>query len=228
MIPRFPALAAALTSVVALTACGSGDAPAPAPVAAATDGPTGLPPGVIDIEDSERAPGFVPAPEIVTAPPPRADDAPASDPEEDARNGYEVSPQGVPAVFDASDLSKQPIPTGLGDDVPRPKRVIVQDLVPGTGEAVAVNDTAEVKYVGARYRDGKIFDSSWGGGGSGAVPLPLRGMIPGFREGMAGMKVGGRRLLVIPAAGGFGPAGAVDVPPDTDLVYVVDLVKVSA
>lgn len=220
--------AAAAVAVVMLAGCGGAetteavDAQQAAPPVTST--PSSTPVFVapeLNLDEIPSAPAYVPAPDIVTAAPPGTVD----DGREGAGSDGLVAPDGVPAVFDASDLTTKPVPAGLGDDVPRPKKLIVQDLVSGTGEAIAVNDTAEVRYVGARYRDGVVFDSSWEA--DGPVPLPLRGMIPGFREGLVGMREGGRRLLVIPASGGFGAAGAADVPPDTDLVYVVDLVQVS-
>ncbi|HUO47363.1 MAG TPA: FKBP-type peptidyl-prolyl cis-trans isomerase, partial [Acidimicrobiales bacterium] len=80
-------------------------------------------------------------------------------------------------------------------------------------------------YVGANYADGKVFDSSWSRGQ--AATFPLNGVIPGFAQGIVGMKVGGRRVIVIPSSLGYGAAGSPPaVAPNENLVFVVDLTAV--
>jgi peptidylprolyl isomerase len=108
----------------------------------------------------------------------------------------------------------------------------VKDLVTGDGAVANPTATVTVQYVGVRYQDGKQFDASWDHGG--ATSFSLTGVVPGFTQGIGGngqvapMKVGGRRIMILPAALGYGKKGTPDgsIPPDTPLVFVVDLVGV--
>lgn len=96
------------------------------------------------------------------------------------------------------------------------------DLVVGDGDEVLnVTDTVEVQYVGVSQSDGEEFDSSWDRGQT--ATFPLQGVIDGWTEGIPGMKVGGRRLLVIPADLAYGDEG----DPSGTLVFVVDLLAVN-
>lgn len=105
---------------------------------------------------------------------------------------------------------------------PLPTVLQTKDLVVGTGATATSSNTVVVQYVGANYTDGKVFDSSWQRGQ--AATFPLNGVIPGFAQGIEGMKVGGRREIVIPPALGYGSAGSPPaVGADETLVFVVDL-----
>ncbi len=108
----------------------------------------------------------------------------------------------------------------------------VKDLVVGKGAAANPTSTVTVQYVGVRYADGKQFDSSWDRGG--ATSLSLRKVVKGFTEGIGGnddgvapMKVGGRRIMIVPSEMGYGD-GTSDgvIPPNATLVFVVDLIAV--
>ena len=102
-----------------------------------------------------------------------------------------------------------------------------QDLVAGSGRIAEYQNTVLVQYVGVLGRNGDEFDSSWGRGGQ-PVSFPLNGVIPGFRNGIAGMQEGGRRIISMPPADGYGANGAPPViGPDESLVFVVDLLQVS-
>ncbi len=132
----------------------------------------------------------------------------------------------VPAVTGASDLSTKPtIAAGTGTP---PATLVTRDLVVGTGAAAARTSTVLVQYVGALWAGGKEFDSSWQSGQP--VPFPLDQVIPGFQQGIAGMKVGGRREIVIPPDLGYGPQGGQPpvIAADDTLVFVVDLLGVQA
>src|ERR1700709_654853 len=85
-----------------------------------------------------------------------------------------------------------------------------QDLVVGAGRVAEYQHTVLVQYVGVLGRDGAEFDSSWGRGGQ-PVSFPLNGVIPGFRNGIAGMQEGGRRIISMPPADGYGANGAPPV-----------------
>lgn len=102
------------------------------------------------------------------------------------------------------------------------------DLVVGTGEAVAAGATVSVHYTGAIAATGVIFQSSKDFGDE-PITFPLSGVISGWTEGIPGMKIGGTRRLVIPAAKAYGaypPAGS-GIPANADLVFDVELVAIN-
>lgn len=101
------------------------------------------------------------------------------------------------------------------------------DLDPGSGPEATAGATLTVDYCGVGLTSGAIFDSSWARGEP--ATFPLDGLIPGWQEGLPGMKEGGRRLLLIPGALAYGanpPAGS-GIQPDETLAFVIDLKKVS-
>jgi peptidylprolyl isomerase len=111
------------------------------------------------------------------------------------------------------------VPTG-----PPPKQVVVKDLIKGTGPVAKTGSTVTVQYVGVLYKGGKQFDASWNDGSGQPVALPLTGVIKGWQQGIPGMRVGGRRLLIIPASLGYGAAGSPPtIPANAALVFVIDL-----
>jgi len=129
----------------------------------------------------------------------------------------------IPAVANATNLKTAPVVSA--GTPPPPTSLLTKDLVVGTGTEASASSTVVVQYVGANYADGKVFDSSWQRGA--AATFPLSGVIPGFAQGIVGMKVGGRRVIVIPAALGYGAAGSPPaVAGNETLVFVVDLVSV--
>ena len=102
-----------------------------------------------------------------------------------------------------------------------------QDLKAGTGTEAKKGDTVEVHYTGWLAKDNKKFDSSLDRREPFEFKLGAGKVIKGWDEGVAGMKVGGKRKLMIPAKLGYGSRGAGDViPPDADLVFEVELLKV--
>ncbi len=97
------------------------------------------------------------------------------------------------------------------------------DLVPGTGPVVPPGATVEGQFTGSLV-DGTKFEDSRSG--SAAMKMPLSGLIPGLREGIAGMKVGGRRKLIIPPELGFGAKGRPGkIPPGAILVFDIEVTK---
>jgi len=127
------------------------------------------------------------------------------------------------SVANAEDLGAAPQVSVTPDTAPA--SLEVQDLVVGTGTEATTTDTVSVQYHGVHIHDGSVFDSSWRGGSP--VSFPLGQVIPGFRDGIAGMREGGRRILVVPPEMGYGSRGAPPaIGPDEPLVFVVDLVKV--
>jgi FKBP-type peptidyl-prolyl cis-trans isomerase len=103
----------------------------------------------------------------------------------------------------------------------------ILDLKEGTGEPVLEGDRVEVIYTGWLRESQKKFDSNEGSGRMLPVELGKGEVIPGFEQGLEGMKAGGKRRIFIPAQLGYGSRGAGrDIPPDADLVFQVELVKV--
>ncbi len=110
-----------------------------------------------------------------------------------------------------------------------PKVLIVQDLIVGTGTEAKSGDSVTVQYVGVLFANGKEFDSSWKAGKPFTFDLGSGGVIAGWDQGVEGMKVGGRRRLIIPAELGYGAAGSPPtIPANAALVFDVDLVSVKA
>ena len=109
-----------------------------------------------------------------------------------------------------------------------PTELVAEDLEVGEGPEAATGTTVEVHYVGVSWRTRQQFDASWDRGDSFSFTLGGGQVIAGWDEGVAGMKVGGRRRLVIPPAKAYGRRGAGGViGPDETLVFVVDLLGVS-
>jgi peptidylprolyl isomerase len=136
----------------------------------------------------------------------------------------------VPAPEGATaDLATKPVVApGTG---PAPTELQYADIVEGDGEEAQTGDQVTVKYVGAIYETGTEFDSSWSRGPEETFPFGIcrEGVVPGFAVGPTGMKVGGRRQIVIPAYLGYGEQGSPPaIPPNATLVFVVDLVEVDA
>jgi peptidylprolyl isomerase len=117
-------------------------------------------------------------------------------------------------------LSKEPhVTPPLG---PAPSSLVIKDLIPGTGAAAKPGGSVTVNYVGVLYKGGKEFDASWKRGEP--ATFSLGGVIPGWTQGIPGMKVGGRRELIIPAALAYGPKGSPPkIPPNAPLIFVIDL-----
>jgi peptidylprolyl isomerase len=132
----------------------------------------------------------------------------------------------VPSEDGTKDLTKKPVVTV--PTTPAPTTTTLVDIVCGTGAEAKERDTVFVKYVGLLYADGKEFDSSWSRGASNTFDFDIgSGVIPGFSKGATGMKVGGRRMVIIPPQDGYGAGGSPPViPPNATLIFVLDLVKV--
>jgi len=109
-----------------------------------------------------------------------------------------------------------------------PTELVANDLEEGSGPAAKAGDEVSVQYVGVNYKSGKEFDASWSRGEPFTFALGSGMVIPGWEEGVEGMKVGGRRELIIPPELGYGAAGSPPaIPPNETLVFVVDLEAIS-
>jgi peptidylprolyl isomerase len=143
----------------------------------------------------------------------------------------EVSYNGV-TLDTAADLTAKPRVTARAATAPT--ALLVKDVVTGTGATATPNSTVTVQYVGLRYADGKQFDASWDHGGAVSLVLQQAAMPAGLKQGIGGapgtepMKVGSRRILILPAALGYGRTGTPDgsIPPNAPIVFVVDLLSV--
>jgi peptidylprolyl isomerase len=109
-----------------------------------------------------------------------------------------------------------------------PGELQIEDLEEGSGDEATEGSTVEVHYVGKAWSSRKQFDASWDRNQSFSFRLGAGEVIPGWDQGVAGMRVGGRRRLVIPPKMAYGKAGAGGViGPNETLVFVVDLLSVS-
>ncbi|HSF26022.1 MAG TPA: FKBP-type peptidyl-prolyl cis-trans isomerase [Actinomycetes bacterium] len=118
-------------------------------------------------------------------------------------------------------LEKPEIDFPAGD---APTTLQVEDLVVGDGAEASAGATVLVHYVGVDFASGEEFDASWNRGEP--IEFPLRGLIKGWQEGIPGMKVGGRRKLVVPPDLAYGPAGAGHRLSGQTLIFVIDLLAV--
>lgn len=105
-----------------------------------------------------------------------------------------------------------------------PAELVIDDLEVGDGDEASSGHTVEVHYAGNAWSTRNQFDASWDRDSSFSFRLGAGEVIPGWDQGVAGMKVGGRRRLVIPPNLAYGKAGAGGViGPNETLVFVVDL-----
>ena len=108
-----------------------------------------------------------------------------------------------------------------------PDQLVIEDIEVGDGAEAVSGKNVEVHYVGVSWRTRKQFDASWDRGDTFSFGLDQGQVIKGWDAGVVGMKVGGRRRIVIPPKLAYGKAGAGGViGPDETLVFVVDLLGV--
>jgi peptidylprolyl isomerase len=139
----------------------------------------------------------------------------------ESRPATAEAPGGV-----STDLTVAPkVPT---TDAAPPCGLEISDVVVGTGPEAVAGSATKVKYVGAFYGTGKEFDSSWSRGADETLPVTVGAgrVIQGFDQGIQGMHVGGRRMVVIPSDLGYGPNGQGPIPGGATLVFLIDLVSV--
>jgi peptidylprolyl isomerase len=107
---------------------------------------------------------------------------------------------------------------------PAPKTLQTRDLITSTGTEAKTGDAVTVNYVGALYTTGKVFDASWKRNETLPFTLGKGQVIPGWDKGIVGMKVGGRRELIIPAELAYGkPGRPPSIPSNSVLIFIVDL-----
>lgn len=126
------------------------------------------------------------------------------------------------AAVDTSKKPKVEVPAGQP-----PAGLQIEDIVEGDGATATTGSNATVHYVGVSYSTGKQFDASWDSGQPFTFQLGAGGVIPGWDQGVAGMKEGGRRRLTIPPELGYGETGQPPViKPNETLIFVIDLLEV--
>jgi peptidylprolyl isomerase len=112
-------------------------------------------------------------------------------------------------------------------DTPPSYQLELEDLVVGDGTEAVSGSVVEVHYVGVSWAKGTQFDASWDRGDTFKFTLDKGHVIKGWDQGVAGMKIGGRRRITIPPNLAYGKQGAGGViGPDETLVFVVDLIGV--
>ncbi|MSW97385.1 MAG: FKBP-type peptidyl-prolyl cis-trans isomerase [Actinobacteria bacterium] len=119
-------------------------------------------------------------------------------------------------------LSKPEIDAPVG---PAPAELSIVDMVIGDGPEAMPGASVDVHYVGVEFESGEEFDSSWNRGES--ISFPLQGLIAGWQEGIPGMKVGGRRMLICPPHMAYGPEGGGHFLSGKTLIFVIDLLGIN-
>ena len=107
-----------------------------------------------------------------------------------------------------------------------PTELEISDIWQGDGAVAKAGDTVQVHYVGVAYSTGEEFDTSWSRGGPLEFRLGVGQVIAGWDQGVQGMRVGGRRQLIIPPGLAYGDRGAGrSIAPGETLIFVCDLVS---
>ena len=125
----------------------------------------------------------------------------------------------------AEDMDTKPTVEIPGGDPP--SELVIEDLEVGEGDEAKAGNDVLVHYVGVAWSDGKQFDSSWDRGDDFAFTLGRGQVIAGWDQGVAGMREGGRRMLVIPPDLAYGETGQGPIAPNETLIFVIDLEKVT-
>ncbi|MGD0196805.1 MAG: FKBP-type peptidyl-prolyl cis-trans isomerase [Solirubrobacteraceae bacterium] len=133
------------------------------------------------------------------------------------------------AVPSSGPLSTEPkitVPSGAA-----PTKLVTKDIIVGTGAVAKAGDELTVDYVGALYKNASIFDASWSHGGPKGEPFQFElgngSVISGWDQGLVGMRVGGRRELIIPPSLAYKNVAQSKIPANSTLIFIVDLLAVS-
>jgi peptidylprolyl isomerase len=125
-----------------------------------------------------------------------------------------------------SDTTK---PTVTIPDTAPPTALEIEEITVGDGDEATAGSNVEVHYVGVSWSTAREFDASWDRGDAFSFNLGTGQVIAGWDQGVDGMRIGGRRRITIPPHLGYGARGAGGViAPNETLVFVVDLLGVSA
>jgi peptidylprolyl isomerase len=124
---------------------------------------------------------------------------------------------GLTAACDAKKVNSRPLPAA---------KVEIKDVKEGTGAAAKPGDVLELHYTGT-LEDGTQFDSSRDRGQTLSIRLGKSTVIDGWHQGLEGLKVGGRRTLTIPPELGYGSRRKGKIPPDSTLIFDVELISLN-
>ena len=139
----------------------------------------------------------------------------------ESMSGNQSTSTNFPSVTNTPGVA--PVIGALSGDAPTDLQT--KEIIVGTGATAIATSVIEAHYVLMTWSTGQVVQSSWDGGQS--FSTALSGVISGWQQGIPGMKEGGRRLLIIPPALGYGASGSGPIAPNETLVFVVDLIKVS-
>jgi peptidylprolyl isomerase len=138
------------------------------------------------------------------------------------RSGDDSDGGGGASTAEPKEAPKVEVPDG-----PPPSELVIEDLEPGDGAEAKSGDQLSVDYVGVDYETKEEFDSSFNTGAPFEFQLGAGSVIDGWDQGLEGMKVGGRRQLIVPPDLAYGAAGQPPtIAPNATLVFVIDLLSV--
>jgi peptidylprolyl isomerase len=159
----------------------------------------------------------------------------ANDTTTSAAKPFVIPTKGEPPIVYAKEFLEKEGKNGLvGPELkpvmpkgPPPKSLALTDLIEGIGPLATEGSKVTVQYVGVLYGSGKKFDSSWDHGEPFTFKLGAGEVIPGWEEGIKGMEVADRRELVVPPDLAYGSQQVGSIPPNSTLIFVVELLKVN-
>lgn len=156
-----------------------------------------------------------------------SDDDSSSSSETSASTEATTTESDAPAEESSSEGKKKTKPEVTVPKGVSPNKFAFRDLEEGTGATAKSGDTVSVQYVGVGYDSEEEFDSSWSRNEPFSFTLGSGEVIKGWDQGVEGMKVGGRRELIIPANLAYGPAGSPPaIGPNETLIFVIDLLAI--
>ena len=146
--------------------------------------------------------------------------------EEAATAAPTEEPDDIGAIVDGISKDTKSKPKIVAPQGQPPNHLVKRDIVTGEGRRAKPGDTLTMQYVGVSWSTGEQFDASWDSGQPFPFKLGAQMVIPGWDQGMVGMRKGGRRLLIIPPDLGYGPQGSGPIGPNETLIFAVDLVDI--
>jgi len=136
-----------------------------------------------------------------------------------------VSQSESPIEMQSQKMGASIAPTQAQQAMQNVTELMIQDINAGTGNEVKPGDTVEVNYNGT-FLDGRKFDSSYDRNQTFSFTVGAGEVISGWDKGLVGMKVGGKRKLLIPSDMAYGSSGAGTIPPNTPLAFEIELVSI--